>query len=73
MQGQRTSPKPRLVGGVHRDVTGRAGDPLRFYLSVSRGLKSGTLDDVELSRADLLRLIREAAAALELLEREGRP
>jgi hypothetical protein len=58
---------PRLVGGVHRDVTGRASDPLRFYLSIDRGLASGRLDDVTVGEAELLRLIADAAQALAML------
>jgi hypothetical protein len=57
----------RLIGGVHRDVTGRADEPLRFYLSFSRGLKSGKLDNVNLDEEQILRLIVDGAKALQLL------
>lgn len=57
----------RLVGGVHRDISGRAEEPPRFYLTIDRGLKSGQLDDVSVGEKDLLRLIVDAAKALELI------
>ena len=61
---------PHLVGGIHRDVTGRADEPLRFFLSINRSLKSGQLDIVEVSEAQILRLIVDGAKALEMLRRE---
>jgi hypothetical protein len=64
--------EPKLIGGVHRDVTGRADEPLRFFLSVDRGLKSGTLDSVELTEDDLLALIVEGAQALRMLRGDRR-
>lgn len=60
---------PRLVGGVHRDVSGRANDPLRFFLSIDRRLASGKLDDVEVDEQALIRLVIEAGQALELLRK----
>ena len=61
----------RLAGGIHREVTGRANEPLEFYLSVDRGLKSGRLDRVSLDEAQILRLIAEGAQALELIRRDS--
>jgi hypothetical protein len=58
---------PRLVGGVHRDVSGRVDEPLRFFLSVDRGLASGKLDDVEVAEEQILRLVESGAAALRML------
>jgi hypothetical protein len=58
---------PRLVRGVHRDLTGRSDEPLRFHLSIDRGLASGKLDDIEVDERDLLELIESAAHALRLL------
>lgn len=60
----------RLVGGVHRDVTGRVDEPLRFYLVVDRGLKSGALDQVDVGEAEIIALVREGAQALDMLRRD---
>lgn len=57
----------RLIGGVHRDVSGRADEPLRFYLAVDRGLKSGKFDEVEVDEQAILKLLVTAAQALEML------
>ena len=57
----------RLIGGIHRGVSGRADEPLRFYLVVDRGLKTGKLDNVDLGERDLIRLIQDAAGALALI------
>lgn len=62
----------RLVGGVHRDVSGRGDEPLRFYLSVDRELASGKLDNVPVDEAKLLDLVVEAGSALKMLQRERR-
>jgi hypothetical protein len=62
----------RLIGGIHRDVSGRAGDPLRFTLMIDRGLKSGRLEEVEVDEAQILRLIASGADALELFAEERR-
>jgi hypothetical protein len=67
MSGQAGMSTPRLVGGVHRDITGRIDDPLIFYLLIDRGLASGKLDRVLVDEASLFRLLTEAAKALELL------
>jgi hypothetical protein len=61
----------RLIGGIHRDVTGRANEPLRFYLTIDRGLKSGTLTEVDLDEGQILKLIAEGARALEMLRERG--
>jgi hypothetical protein len=60
----------RLVGGIHRDVSGRANEPLRFFLTIDRGLASGKLDSIEVGEAELLKLIEEAAGAFALIRRE---
>jgi hypothetical protein len=69
-----TSPpkRVRLLGGIHRDVTSRADEPLKFFLTINRGLASGKLDDVELDEDQILRLIVEGAKALEMLRKEHR-
>lgn len=56
-------PKPRLVGGVHLGM-GAQGDE-GSVLMVDRGLKSGNLDTIPLTRRTLLILIHTAARALE--------
>lgn len=65
------SKRARLLGGVHRDVTGRADEPLRFFLTINRGLASGKLDDVELDEDQILRLIVDGAQALEMLRKKA--
>jgi hypothetical protein len=57
----------RLAGGISRDVGRGSDEPSEFYLAVDRGLASGKLDYVVLDERDLLRLIKDAAQALELL------
>lgn len=57
-------PKPRLLG-LHLDrVRGQASTA---KLVVSRNLASGKLDEIPLSRTELLKIIRDAAQALDTL------
>jgi hypothetical protein len=65
-----TERTPRLVGGIHRDITGRADEPLRFFLSIDRGLKSGRIESVKLREEQILGLVKSGVAALELLAKE---
>jgi LytS/YehU family sensor histidine kinase len=68
--GPASAKTPRLVGGVHRDVSGRATEPLRFYLTIDRGLKSGQLDTITVDERQILRLISEGVQALIMLRNE---
>lgn len=61
----------RLLGGIHRDVSGRADEPVRFYLTIDRGLASGRLDTIPVDEDAILRLIAEGAHALAMLRREA--
>jgi hypothetical protein len=60
-----------LIGAVHLHhpsaVERDAGEQSRAYLTVSRGLKSGALDDVPVSETQLLKLIESAAAAIRVI------
>ena len=58
--------RSRLVGGIHRNVTGQVDEPTTFFLSVDRRLKSGKLDDVPLDEDQILKLVAEGAEALRL-------
>ncbi len=58
--------------GVHVEH-GSYGEPSRAELVIDRGLKSGKLDVIELSEADLLDIIECAAKALRTLTKQRRP
>lgn len=68
------TPKTTLVGFVHMDhpsaVERERGADSRIFLSISRGLKSGRLDEVDLTRDQLLGLIETAARALRITSKE---
>ena len=61
----------KLVGTIHIDHPGarerEQGAQSRVYFSIDRGLRSGKLDEVELSEDDLLALIKTAAQCLQIL------
>lgn len=53
---------------VHPDgAQRRNGEQSRARLTIDRGLKSGKVDDVPLSEAQLMQIIEQAAKALRIL------
>jgi hypothetical protein len=60
----------RLLGGINRDVAGPHDAPPQFHLTVDRELRSGKLDEIELTERQIIRLIADGAQALDAFARQ---